>query len=70
MDDIKYNEIVCYLDTKTLPLVFSSNKRNFLRKCAKFSLNQKKHLLVEGRIVVRKSDEEKIFQNLHGKSFS
>ena len=65
MEGWQYEMFSNYLRTGTLPKVFPSTKSNFVSVVKHFSLNQKNRLVRDGRIVLKASEIEDVFAQLH-----
>jgi len=65
MEDDSYQEVVNFLSTGTLPTEFTSTKSNFIATSNKFSLNRKNLLLRQGKLVLKKSEIETVFKQVH-----
>jgi len=65
MENGTYTKVKNYLIDGTLPSSFPSTKSNFIALCSKFSLNKKTRLIRDNRIVLKESEIEKIFRELH-----
>ena len=64
MENTKYKQVVRYLQSGSLPKVFSSTKYNFLTECSKYTLKNKS-LFRDGKIVLKKSELNKVFKEFH-----
>ena len=65
MEKKQEKEITKYLLKKKLPTTFNSTKANFIAVAEKYSLNKKKKLLRDNKIVVTKNMEAEIYKSLH-----
>ena len=65
MEDSLYYSYVNYLNDGTLPLRFPSTKSNFIAVCQKFRLNENIYLIRNDKLVLRKSELENVFQEIH-----
>ena len=65
MEDESCQEVVDFLSTRTLPTEFTSTKSNFIATSNKFSLNRKNLLLRQGKLVLKKSEIETVFKQVH-----
>jgi len=64
MEDLKFRQIFNYLESRIIPNVFSSTKYNFLQECSKYKV-ENKNLIRDGRIVLKKSELNKVFKEFH-----
>ena len=65
MEDEKYENILAYLKYGNIPAELSSTKSNFIAEAEKYKINRKQNLERQGKIVVKKSEREKIFYEMH-----
>ena len=65
MEDDSYEEVLDFLMAGTLPTEFTSTKSNFIATSNKFSLNRKNLLLRQGKLVLKKSEIETVFKQVH-----
>ena len=65
MDHSLYLQVTEFLSTGTVPTVFPSTQSNFVAMCKKFSLNRKGRLVRDGRIVLKDTEIEETFHQLH-----
>ena len=65
MNDERYEAMVQFLDTGTLPTNFPSTKSNFISNCNNFSLNNKKFLMKGKKFVLRQSEISSVWKELH-----
>ena len=64
MDDDLHADFVEYLKSAKLPSSFSSSKTNFIRDAKKYSLKDG-CLMREGKVVVRESERESLWEAYH-----
>ena len=65
MEDDSYQEVANFLLTGTLPTEFISTKSNFIATSNKFSLNGKCFWVRHGKLVLKKSELETVFKQIH-----
>ena len=65
MNNEDYNYVRIFLVTKKVPANIRQTKSNFIALSKKYKINQKGFLTREGKIVVKKFHEEKIFREFH-----
>ena len=68
MQTKKYNDIKTFLIHGRYPKEYSSNKSNFVATARKYKINKKGNLLRDGKLVVKNSSKQKIFDALHNHS--
>ena len=68
MEDFLVDSLEQYLSTGELPEEFPSTKSNFIRQANQCALNSRGVLLREGRIVVRESEQWRIYEQFHDHS--
>ena len=65
MDHTLYEKVTNFLNNGTLPAEFPSTQSNFVAMCKKFSLNRKGRLVRDERIVLKDTEIEETFEQLH-----
>ena len=65
MQDTLYQDYVNYLSSGILPHDLPSSKSNFKNNAKNYSLNSKKKLLWKGKIVLKASELETVWEQIH-----
>lgn len=65
MEISTYDKVANFLNDGTLPRSFPSTKSNFVAMCEKFSLNKKNRLVRDNRIVLKETEIEQTFSEIH-----
>ena len=65
MDARLYNDLTKFIQKGSFPSSFPSTKSNFVRESKKYRVNKKGVLLRGNLIVVKKSEQRKLFDEMH-----
>ena len=65
MEDTRYQEVLEFLSSGSLPLTFQSTKSNFVALCQHYAVNSKGFLLREGKVVIRHSELDSLWAEYH-----
>ena len=68
MDDGLYDDVRIFLVHGIIPQNIPSTKSNFIATARKYQINEKGCLMRKKKYVVRQSEQEKLFAELHAHS--